>query len=73
MKKSDLKVFITTRAASCSECGEDLGRRAWITLVEDKGALCLACADLDHLSVAAGICVCGLYPHRSVTSRTRPA
>jgi hypothetical protein len=49
MKKSDLKVFITTGEASCSECGEDLGRKAWITLVEDKGALCLACADLDHL------------------------
>jgi len=49
MKKSDLKVFITTGEASCGECGEDLGRRAWITLVEDKGALCLACADLDHL------------------------
>jgi hypothetical protein len=48
-QKADLKVFITTRSSSCSECGEDLGRRAWITLVEDKGALCLACADLDHL------------------------
>jgi hypothetical protein len=42
-------VFITVREASCSECGEDLGRKAWITLVEDKGALCLSCADLDHL------------------------
>jgi hypothetical protein len=45
----DLKVFITTREASCDECGEELGRRAWITLVENKGALCLACADLEHL------------------------
>ena len=45
----DLKVFITTSEATCSECGEELGRKAWITLVEDKGALCLACADLDHL------------------------
>jgi hypothetical protein len=49
MAKFDLKVFITTGEATCDECGEDLGRRAWITLVEDKGALCLACADLDHL------------------------
>jgi hypothetical protein len=48
-KTADLKVFITTREASCGECGEDLGRKAWITLVEDKGALCLSCADLDHL------------------------
>lgn len=49
MKKSDLTVFITRGESSCSECGEDLGRRAWITLLEGKGALCLACADLDHL------------------------
>jgi hypothetical protein len=50
MKRSkDLMVFITTGESSCSECGEDLGRRAWITLARDKGALCLACADLDHL------------------------
>ena len=48
-QSSDLKVFITTRASSCDECGEDLGRSAWITLTRDKGALCLACADLDHL------------------------
>ena len=52
MKQSDdLKVFISTgdRDSSCCECGEALGRGAWITLVEGKGALCLACADLDHL------------------------
>ncbi len=48
---SELKVFITTGdSSSCSECGEELGRHAWITLVEGKGALCLACADLDHLA-----------------------
>lgn len=41
----DLKVFITNREASCSKCNEELGRRAWITLVEGKGALCLAWAD----------------------------
>ena len=49
MSESDIKVFITTGNASCGECGEDLGRTAWITLVEGKGALCLSCADLDHL------------------------
>ena len=48
-KRQDLTVFITTRDATCDECGEDLGRHAWITLKEDKGALCLSCADLDHL------------------------
>ena len=47
---TELKVFITTGDSSCSECGEQLGRHAWITLVEGKGALCLTCADLDHLA-----------------------
>jgi hypothetical protein len=45
----DLKVFITTGESVCSECSEELGRHAWITLVQDKGALCLSCADMDHL------------------------
>ena len=48
-QRSYLKVFISTSDSICDECGEDLGRRAWITLTQDKGALCLACADLDHL------------------------
>jgi hypothetical protein len=46
---TDLTVFITTGESACAECGENLGRHAWITLTRDKGALCLACADLDHL------------------------
>ena len=45
----ELKVFISSRESTCSECGENLGRQAWITLAGEKGALCLACADLDHL------------------------
>jgi hypothetical protein len=45
----EIKVFISNRESICGECGEDLGRQAWITLVRDKGALCLSCADLDHL------------------------
>ena len=51
MKTDDgeIKVFITSRESTCSECGENLGSRAWITLAGDKGALCLTCADLDHL------------------------
>ncbi len=48
-KTNDMAVFITSGEAVCSECGEDLGRRAWIALTEEKNALCLACADLDHL------------------------
>jgi len=45
----DLKVFIISKEGQCSECGEKLDRHAWIALTGDKGALCLACADLDHL------------------------
>lgn len=45
----NLKVFITSGEAECSECGEALGRHAWIMLAGEKGALCLSCADLDHL------------------------
>jgi hypothetical protein len=48
-RSDDLTVFITRRETICEECGEDLGRSAWITLTREKGALCLACADLDHL------------------------
>ncbi len=45
----ELKVFISSRESVCSECGENLGAKAWITLAGEKGALCLTCADLDHL------------------------
>jgi hypothetical protein len=48
-KRDDLKVFISSRESKCDECNEDLGKKAWITLTKDKGALCLSCADLDHL------------------------
>ncbi len=46
---NELKVFITTQDSTCDECGENLGNHAWITLAQGKGALCLACADLEHL------------------------
>ena len=51
-KKSEqtaIKVFISHRDSKCDECGEDLGRQAWITLDENVGAVCLSCADLDEL------------------------
>ncbi|WP_319405603.1 DUF2293 domain-containing protein [uncultured Desulfosarcina sp.] len=48
-KKEELKVFISSSDSSCGECGENVGCGAWITLAEEKGALCLSCADLDHL------------------------
>jgi hypothetical protein len=44
-----ITVFITSRKSTCTECGEELGPRALITLVKDTEALCLECADLDHL------------------------
>lgn len=47
--KAGIKVFISSRESKCEECGEDLGRGAYITLKEEKGALCLSCGDLDHL------------------------
>lgn len=49
MPTNDLSVFITSTESTCDECGAELGRGAWITLVEEKRALCLSCADLDHL------------------------
>ena len=42
-------MFISHRDSTCDECGEELGRQAWITLEENKGAVCLSCADLDEL------------------------
>jgi hypothetical protein len=45
-----LKVFISHRDSVCDECDERLGPHAWITLAGERGALCLTCADLDHLA-----------------------
>jgi hypothetical protein len=46
----DLRVFISNRESRCDDCGDDLGRHAMIVLAGDRGALCLTCADLDHLT-----------------------
>lgn len=48
-KSEDIKVFISHRDSKCGECGEELGRQAWITLKDEKGALCLACSELEQL------------------------
>ncbi|HHO49060.1 MAG TPA: DUF2293 domain-containing protein [Desulfobacteraceae bacterium] len=51
-KPEELTVFISSRESRCDECGENLGSRAWITLQRQGGnrkAVCLSCADLDHL------------------------
>jgi hypothetical protein len=46
----ELKVFISRRDSTCDECREALGRQAWIVLAGQDKAMCLACADLDHLA-----------------------
>jgi hypothetical protein len=48
-KKEDLKVFISASEPTCDECGDNLGRGAWIAMAGEKEAVCLSCADLDHL------------------------
>jgi len=45
----DLVVFWTLNESVCSECGEELGRGSLLRL-EGERALCLTCADLDHLT-----------------------
>lgn len=50
--QSELKVFISFRESKCDECGQELGSHAWIVLQGEKGAVCLTCADLDHLVFA---------------------
>jgi len=46
--QKEIVVFKIRRDTQCSGCGEDLGHGRCITLVNSK-ALCLSCADLDHL------------------------
>ncbi|MES1186355.1 MAG: DUF2293 domain-containing protein [Myxococcales bacterium] len=45
----EIKVFISNRDGTCSDCGAALGHSSWIHLDQTKGAACLPCADLDHL------------------------
>ena len=46
----DLRVFISNLESRCDDCREDLGRHGMIFLAGNRGALCLSCADLDHLT-----------------------
>jgi len=48
-QKQELKAFIGTRNTTCGECGQELYKGSLFTLEEKAGALCLSCADLDHL------------------------
>jgi hypothetical protein len=47
-KFDDIVVFWARKEPQCDECGEQLGRGAWIRVIEGR-AFCLECADLDHL------------------------
>jgi hypothetical protein len=44
----DLVVFSILRDSQCAECGEELWKGNFL-FMEKERALCLACADLDHL------------------------
>ena len=44
----DLLIFLVRRDTQCGECGEELLHGSFIKL-EEKGAICLSCADLDYL------------------------
>ena len=45
---NEIKVFISNKENICSECGNTLGARAWITLNKNE-VFCLVCSDLEHL------------------------
>jgi len=47
-KSEDIVVFMARSEPRCDFCNQDLGRGAWIRVVDGK-AQCLECADLDHL------------------------
>ena len=46
--KKEIIVFIVRRDTQCSKCNKELGSGSFIYL-ENGRALCLSCADLDHL------------------------
>jgi hypothetical protein len=47
-KTNEIVVFMARSEPRCDFCGEELGRGAWIRMIEHR-AQCLECADLDHL------------------------
>ena len=44
----DIVVFLVRKDTRCAECGQELWRGSMLRVENDK-ALCLECADLDHL------------------------
>ena len=45
----DIVVFSVRKDTACAECGSELFRSSLIMLNKERNALCLKCADLDHL------------------------
>jgi hypothetical protein len=52
-RSGEILVFIIRKETKCSECGQELWRGRMITLNRERDALCLGCADLDHLEFLA--------------------
>jgi hypothetical protein len=49
-KRKDLAVFVQYHdSATCSECGTELLKGNLARFEREKGLICLACSDLDHL------------------------
>ena len=46
--KDEIVVFSVTRPSKCTECGDELWKGSLLRLEGEK-ALCMGCADLDHL------------------------
>jgi hypothetical protein len=51
--KSRPLVFMVRKETVCGDCGEDIFPGQMIRLEGPKGALCLSCADFDHLEFLA--------------------
>jgi len=61
-KREEIVVFSIVQESACAECGKELGGGSLLRK-EGDFALCLACADLDHL----------VYLHRGDAGLTRRA
>lgn len=48
-KPDDILVFWIRNESTCGECGKELWPGSSVFLDKEKNALCLECADLDHL------------------------
>ena len=48
-ESKDLLVYIIRNESKCSKCGKELGRGCFLFLDRDHKALCLDCAEMDHL------------------------